>query len=78
MELHNLTKNTAFITPNGKINGENENNLNSVSADAMKQGLKNIVLDFRPLDHMNSAGASTLVKLAVSVDLPPENSSTLT
>jgi anti-anti-sigma regulatory factor len=65
MELHNLTKNTAFITSNSKINGENENNLNTVVAGAMKQGVKNIVLDFRPLDHMNSAGASTLIKLAV-------------
>jgi anti-anti-sigma factor len=66
MELHNLTNNTAFITTNSKINGENENNLNTVIAGALKQGVKNIVLDFRPLDHMNSAGASTLVKLAVS------------
>jgi anti-anti-sigma factor len=66
MELHNLTKNTAFITTNSKINGENENNLDTVVEGAMKQGVKNIVLDFRPLDQMNSAGASTLVKLAIS------------
>ena len=66
MEFHALSNYTGLIIVDGNLGGENEDDLKIFATRAMKQGMKNIVLDFRPLDHVNSAGASALVKLAVS------------
>ena len=66
MELSALNKTTGLIVLDGILNADSEEGLNSVTADAAQQGMKNIILHFLPVDHMNSAGVSTLVKLAVS------------
>jgi len=66
MELSALNKSTGLVVLDGILNADSEEGLNSVTDDAAQQGMKNIVLHFLPVHHMNSAGVSTLVKLAVS------------
>jgi len=66
MKLSALNKSTGLIVLDGILNADSEEGLKSVTADAVQQGMKNIILHFLPVEHMNSAGASTLVKLAVS------------
>ena len=65
MMLSTLSKTTRIIALEGILSAESADELQKISEDAVQQGIKNIVLDFSPLNHMNSAGVSTLVKLAV-------------
>ncbi len=66
MEPIVLSKSTSVIGIEGILSGEFEDDLKSTVMDLIKQRIKNIILDFHSLDHMNSAGASSLVKLAAS------------
>jgi anti-anti-sigma factor len=66
MKLSTLNKSTGLISSDGILSADSEDSLKRVTSDAVQKGMVNIILDFRPLDHMNSAGASALVKLVVS------------
>jgi len=66
MKLSALNKSTVLITLDGVLNADSEEGLKRTSEDTIQQGMKNIILNFFLVDHMNSAGASTLVKLAAS------------
>jgi anti-anti-sigma factor len=66
MKFLALNKSTSMIAIDGILNADSEEGLKRTGEDAAQQGIKNIVLNFLPLYHMNSAGASVLVKLAVS------------
>ena len=66
MKLSALNKSTGLVILNRSLNADSEAGLDGVTAGAMQQGMKNIILHFLPVDHMTSAGVSTLVKLAVS------------
>jgi anti-anti-sigma factor len=65
MESYVLNKSTGVITIDGILNDEVEDVLKNASTKFFQQGIKNIILDFRPLDHMNSSGVSVLIKLTV-------------
>jgi anti-anti-sigma factor len=69
MKLSSLDSNTGLIALDRILNADSEKVLISLVTDAAKQGTKSIIIDFRPLDHLNSAGASILVKLAVAAKL---------
>ena len=56
MALNALNRSAGFIAVGGLLRAESEDELRNAAADAVKRGIKNIILDFRPLDHMNSAG----------------------
>jgi anti-anti-sigma factor len=63
MKLSNLNKSTGVISLDGVLNEESEEFLNKCIDDAAREGLERVILDFRPVDHMNSLGVSNLVKL---------------
>jgi anti-anti-sigma regulatory factor len=63
MELINLSNTTGVILLDSILNAESEEFLNKSIEDTALKGLKKVILDFRPVDHMNSLGASNLVKL---------------
>jgi anti-anti-sigma factor len=63
MELVNLSNTTGIIILDSILNAESEELLNKSIEDAGLKGLKRVILDFRPVDHMNSLGLGTLVKL---------------
>jgi anti-anti-sigma factor len=63
MELANLTNTSGVIMLDSVLNAESEELLNKSVGDAAPRGLSKVVLDFRPVDHMNSLGVSNLVKL---------------
>jgi anti-anti-sigma factor len=54
---------TSVITLDAFLNAESEDTLLKQLAEASQRGKVKVILDFRPVDHMNSAGASSLVKL---------------
>lgn len=66
MDFKSISKLTGLLALSGDLSAESEEGLTNLLADAARRGMKTIILDFRPLDHMNSAGGSVLVKLAVS------------
>ncbi len=63
MKLSSLGKSTSVITLDAFLNAESEKTLSKNLAEASQRGSDKVVLDFRTLDHMNSCGASSLVKL---------------
>ena len=65
MKLSALDKSAGLITLDNILSADREDSLKSIFSEAIQRGMKNVILDFSPLNHMNSAGASTLVKLAV-------------
>ncbi len=64
MELSSLTGSTGVILLDSVLNAESEELLNKSVEDAARKGLNKVILDFRPVDHINSLGVSNLVKLA--------------
>jgi anti-anti-sigma factor len=66
MECRLLNKLTGFTVLPGNLGAESEERLKNIATDAAKRGMQNLILDSRPLEHMNSAGASVLVKLAAA------------
>lgn len=66
MELVALNQYSGSVAIDGILDAGSEDILMQIMKDAAGQGMKHVVLDFRPLDHMNSAGASVLVKLATT------------
>jgi len=63
MKLSSLSQATAVITLDADLTAASEEPLNEYVASAAQQGMKKVVLDFRPVDHMNSGAAGVLVKL---------------
>jgi anti-anti-sigma factor len=66
MEFVALNQYSGSVAVDGVLDADREELLMQITKDAAQRGMKNIVFDFRPLDHMNSAGASVLVKLATT------------
>ncbi len=66
MKLIALSESAGLIALDGVLGAESEAGLKEVSQDVVLRGVKNVILDFLPVDHMDSAGASVLVKQAVS------------
>ena len=63
MELVNLSNNAGIIILDSIFNADSEELLNKSIEEAALKGLKRVILDFRPVDHMSSLGVSNLVKL---------------
>ena len=63
MRLSSLGKSTIVTTPDAFLNAESGDALFKHLTEASQRGNDKVILDFRPVDHMNSAGASSLVKL---------------
>jgi anti-anti-sigma factor len=63
MKLYSLTKSIGVITLDAFLNTESEEALFAHITEGLQGGKDKVILDFRPVDHMNSAGVSTLVKL---------------
>jgi anti-anti-sigma factor len=63
MELSSLSKSTGGIILDNILNDASEEALKKHITNASQKGINKVILDFRPVDHMNSAGASSLVKL---------------
>jgi anti-anti-sigma factor len=63
MKLSSLNKPTSVITLDALLNAESEGRLLAHLTEALQKGKDKVILDFRPVDHMNSAGVSALVKL---------------
>ena len=63
MQLSSLNKSAIVITLDRFLDAKSENSLSAHLTEAVQEGKDKVVLDFRPVDHMNSAGANALVKL---------------
>ncbi len=63
MKLTSLSKATGVITLDAILNAASEDSLKKHVTSASQKGMSKVVLDFRPVDHMTSAGASSLVIL---------------
>jgi anti-anti-sigma factor len=63
MKLSFLNKSVIVITLDAFLNAESEDPLFVHLRKALRRGKNKVILDFRPVDHMNSAGAGALVKL---------------
>lgn len=63
MQLSSLNKSAFVITLDTFLSVESEDALFSHLKETFQRGKHKVILDFRPVDHMNSAGASALVKL---------------
>ncbi|MBN2463549.1 MAG: anti-sigma factor antagonist [Dehalococcoidia bacterium] len=66
MQLSSLNESTSVITLDAFINAESEDALFAHLTEALQRGKDKVVLDFRPVDHMNSAGVSAFVKLTAT------------
>jgi anti-anti-sigma factor len=64
MELSKITDTTSVIILEKYLNAESEETLNKFVDDALRQKIKRLILDFRPVEHMTSLGVSNLVKLS--------------
>lgn len=65
MKSSSIGKSTCLINLDRNLTSEREKDLKEILAEVEQRRIENIVLDFSPIDHMNSAGASVLVKTAV-------------
>ncbi|MFC2041901.1 STAS domain-containing protein [Chloroflexota bacterium] len=63
MKLSSLNKSTSVITLDAILNAESEDSLFTHLREALQSGNDKVILDFRPVGHINSAGVSALVKL---------------
>ena len=63
MKLSSLNESTSVITLDAFLNAKSEDALFKHLEEASQRGEDKVILDFRPVDHMNSAAASALVKL---------------
>jgi len=64
MKSSSLSKPTSVITLDAFLNAESEDPLFAHLTDGLQGGKDEVILDFCPVDHMNSAGVSALVKLS--------------
>ncbi|HEY32790.1 MAG TPA: DUF1990 family protein [Dehalococcoidia bacterium] len=64
MQLSSLNNSTSVITLSAFLNTEIEELLFTHLREVLQSEKDRVILDFRPVDHMNSAGVSALVKLA--------------
>ncbi|MBN2240743.1 MAG: STAS domain-containing protein [Dehalococcoidales bacterium] len=65
MEMKQLNGITAIIPMEGTISAEIEDVLKAEYKEAEREGIQNIILDFRPLDHIHIDGLSAFVKLSL-------------
>ncbi|UCG10756.1 MAG: anti-sigma factor antagonist [Dehalococcoidia bacterium] len=65
MNSSSIGKSTCLISLDRNLSGESEKGLKEILAKVEQQKIRHVILDFSPIDHMNSAGASVLVKMAV-------------
>ena len=63
MQLSSLNGSVIVITLDAFLNAESEGALFAHLSETLQRGKNKVILDFRSVDHMNSAGASVLVKL---------------
>jgi len=63
MKSSSLSKSTGVITLDTILNAASEDSLKKHTTSDSQKGMNKVILDFRPVDHMNSAGANSLVKL---------------
>lgn len=63
MKLSSLGKATGVITLDAILNAASEDSLKKHVIDASQKGFSKVILDFRPVNHMTSAGAASLVVL---------------
>jgi anti-anti-sigma regulatory factor len=63
MELSTINKSTGVIVLDSVLDEESEGFLNQHLQDAANKGLNRVILDFRPVDLMNTLGVGNLVKL---------------
>jgi len=66
MELFSLSKSTGVIILDNILNATSQDSLKKHITSASQKGLNKVVLDFRPVDHIISAGASSLVILTTT------------
>jgi anti-sigma B factor antagonist len=59
---------TSVIAIQGELNGEAEAALMSAYTEATNDGSLTIILDFNPLEYMNSSGIGLLVTLLIRVN----------
>lgn len=69
MNYLTLDSKTCTIPLRTLFHDEREPSLLLTCKEASKEGLENIILDFREVDHMDSEGLSTLVKLIIESTL---------
>ncbi len=63
MQSCSLNQSAIVITLDHFLDAKSEDTLFVHVKETLQSGKNKIILDFRPIDHMNSAGASSLVKL---------------
>jgi anti-anti-sigma factor len=63
MKSSSLNKSAFVITLDLFLNAESEDALFAHLTEGLQEGKDKVIVDFRPIEHMNSAGASALVKL---------------
>jgi anti-anti-sigma factor len=67
MKLSFLSKSTGIIALDTILNAASKDILKKLITSVPQEGMSKVVLDFRPVDHMTSAGASSLVILTTTV-----------
>lgn len=65
MEINNLNQITGLSILKGDLTIDLEKGIDTLPLHAERKGLKNLVLDFQTMDHMNSDAVMALVKLSV-------------
>jgi anti-anti-sigma regulatory factor len=66
VKLSFLGKSASVITLDAFLSNESGDALFKHLTEAVQRGKDKVILDFRPVDHMNSGGANSLVKLTVT------------
>lgn len=64
MEIMNLNQLTGLSVLKGRLTIDLEEGIETIPSLARRKGLKNLILDFQMMDHMNSDAVMALVKLS--------------
>ena len=65
MEILNLNQITGLSSLKGRLTIDLEEGIETAPSLARRKGLKNLILDFQMMDHMNSDAVMALVKLSI-------------
>ncbi|UCC16837.1 MAG: anti-sigma factor antagonist [Dehalococcoidales bacterium] len=65
MEISQLNQISGLSVLKGRLTIDLENDIDKIPALAKQKGLKNLILDFQMMDHMNSDAVMALVKLSI-------------
>jgi anti-sigma B factor antagonist len=68
MTIRPVDPQISIIEIHGELNGEAETALMDAYNQATKDGSRAIILDFSPLDYMNSSGIGLLVTLLIRIN----------